>query len=312
MARPSLPLGSHGKIYFIPDGDVVIARAQFRDLDGVVRQGKRRGKSKAAAERALRAALVARQTPMTESLVTPDTRFAKVADLWFAEVEAAVDAGQRSPGTLSTYQSIYRTKVKPALGALRVREVTTPAVDRFLSAVKLSSTSGARTAKIVVSGIMRLAARHGAVLYNPVREVARIESPPKHPPRSLTAAERQAWLDVIDDDERARLWDIPDLTRMMLATGCRVGECIAFGWSDVDLDAATVDVRWHLVRRTGVGLLRLPSTERPCRRTAGALADVGRRHVAEPSCAHRSERRAGLPGQPRRLARPVERPQGLA
>ena len=48
---------------------------------------------------------------------------------------------------------------------------------------------------------------------------------------------------------------------MMLATGCRIGECLAIGWSEVDLDAATVDVRWRLVRRTGVGLLRLPSTK---------------------------------------------------
>lgn len=48
---------------------------------------------------------------------------------------------------------------------------------------------------------------------------------------------------------------------MMLATGCRIGECLAIGWSEVDLDAGTVDVRWRLVRRTGVGLLRLPSTK---------------------------------------------------
>jgi integrase len=48
---------------------------------------------------------------------------------------------------------------------------------------------------------------------------------------------------------------------MMLATGCRVGERLAIGWSEVDLDAATVDVRWRLVHRTGIGLLRLPSTK---------------------------------------------------
>ena len=48
---------------------------------------------------------------------------------------------------------------------------------------------------------------------------------------------------------------------MMLATGCRIGECLAIGWSDVDLDAAAVEVRWRLVRRTGVGLLRLASTK---------------------------------------------------
>src|SRR6185312_13348928 len=56
-------------------------------------------------------------------------------------------------------------------------------------------------------------------------------------------------------------WDLADLTRMMLATGCRIGECLALGWPDVDLDAATVDVHWRLVRRTGIGLLRFPSTK---------------------------------------------------
>ena len=62
-------------------------------------------------------------------------------------------------------------------------------------------------------------------------------------------------------EREATDWDLPDLTLMMLATGCRIGECLAIGWSEVDLDGAAVDVRWRLVRRTGVGLLRLPSTK---------------------------------------------------
>jgi len=147
------------------------------------------------------------------------------------------------------------------LGALRVREVTTPTVGRFLATVKATSTSSARTAKIIVSGVMRFAVRHGAVTVNPTREVARIDSPPKRLPGSLTAAERRARIDAIDADEEARPRDIPDLTRMMLATGCRVGECLAIGWIEVDLDAGTVDIRWHLIRQTGVGLLRLPGTK---------------------------------------------------
>jgi integrase len=52
-----------------------------------------------------------------------------------------------------------------------------------------------------------------------------------------------------------------NLSLMMLATGCRVGECLAIGWDEVDLDRAAVDVCWPLVRRTGVGLLRLASTK---------------------------------------------------
>jgi integrase len=261
VARQPLPLGSYGKVKLWQDGDVWTARVQFRDFDGVVRPVKRSGKSKAAAERALRAALVDRQAPVKEREITPQSRFSKVAELWLAEVEQAVDAGRRSPGTLDVYRSVYRLHVRPALGELRVREITTPVVDRVLAAVKQRTTAGARTAKVVMSQTMRLAARHGAVAYNPVREVARIDSEPANPPRSLTAEERQLWLDAVEADERAVNWDLPDLTLMMLATGCRVGECLAIGWSEIDLDAATVDVRWRLVRRTGVGLLRLPSTK---------------------------------------------------
>lgn len=71
----------------------------------------------------------------------------------------------------------------------------------------------------------------------------------------------EQWHDVVTASEKARSWDLADLTRMMLATGCRIGECLALGWSDIDLDAATVDVHWRLVRRTGIGLLRFPSTK---------------------------------------------------
>lgn len=261
MPRPPLPPGSYGKITSWRDGSGWIARAKFRDFDGVARLVKRRGRTKAAAERALRAALVDRQAPAQASEVTPATSFGKVADLWLAEVERAVDAGRRSPGTLDTYGSILRRHVRPALGELRVREVTTPVVDRALMAITKRSVAGARTAKIVISQTMRYAARHGAVTVNPVREVGRIESTPKRRPRSLTVDERRAWLDAVEDSEKARTWDLPDLTRMMLATGCRIGECLAIGWAQVDLDDATVDVCWRLVRRTGIGLLRLPSTK---------------------------------------------------
>jgi integrase len=68
-------------------------------------------------------------------------------------------------------------------------------------------------------------------------------------------------LEALEGNVKATHWDLPDLTRMMLATGCRIGECLAIGWSEVDLVQGTVDVRWRLVQQKGVGLLRLPSTK---------------------------------------------------
>lgn len=59
---------------------------------------------------------------------------------------------------------------------------------------------------------------------------------------------------------QAVTWDLPDVTRMMLATACRIGECLAIGWSDVQLDDRTVDIAWRLFRFKGVGLRRVAST----------------------------------------------------
>lgn len=261
MARPTLPLGSYGKIATWETVSGFTARANFRDFDGVVRPVKRNGKSRTAAERALRKALVERQTPIKEAQVVPTSTFGKAADLWFAELERLVKSGKRSPGTLHTYRSVYRTHVKSAFGALRIREVNTPIVDRGLSAIAKKSVSMARTSKIVVSGVMGLAARHGAIQINPVREVARIDGDPARRPQALTAQEREQWLKAVGASEKARRWDLPDLSLMMLATGCRIGECLAIGWSEVDLEGKGLDVAWHLVRETGVGLRRMASTK---------------------------------------------------
>lgn len=69
MPRPPLPLGAYGKIKTWQDGKTWLARAKFRDFDGVVRLVKRTGRTKAAAERALRAALVERQAPVKQAKV---------------------------------------------------------------------------------------------------------------------------------------------------------------------------------------------------------------------------------------------------
>ncbi len=119
------------------------------------------------------------------------------------------EAGTKSPGTLDTYRSIYRRHIESTLGALRVWEIDTPVVDRVLEGIEQKTVSGARAARIVISGMMRLAARHGAVTVNPVREVGRIEAPSRPKPKSLTADERQQWLDALETSEAAQLRDLP-------------------------------------------------------------------------------------------------------
>ncbi|MDN5931358.1 MAG: site-specific integrase [Pseudonocardia sp.] len=57
-------------------------------------------------------------------------------------------------------------------------------------------------------------------------------------------------------------WDVPDITKIMLATGARIGEVLALTWGDIDLGERTVTIAAHLVRVEGEGLHRMPGTKR--------------------------------------------------
>ncbi|WP_242687133.1 MULTISPECIES: site-specific integrase [unclassified Actinopolyspora] len=119
-----------------------------------------------------------------------------------------------------------------------------------------SGTATAKTSRTVVSGVLGLAVRHGAISTNPIRETARIEEGPKSAPRALTAAERARFLDQLESDEAASGRDIPDLVRFMLATGVRIGEALAVCWPEVDCDSGLVAVNFTVVRVKGKGLVR--------------------------------------------------------
>ncbi|XVV05087.1 tyrosine-type recombinase/integrase [Actinosynnema sp. CA-248983] len=235
-----------------------MARTKFRDFDGVTRPVERTGQTRTAATNALMEALRDR-TSSAGGLVTADTKFRDVADLWLEDIRSSVDAGEMSPNSLDLYERQLRNYVRPALGELSIREINTPRVDALLRGVrKRRGASTTKTVRSVVSGIMGLAARHGATSVNPTRETKRITADRKRPVRALTREERQRWLAQLEADRQAVRKDLPDLTRWMMATGVRIGEALAVSWDDIDLDAGTVDIDWTLVRVRGVGLRRMP------------------------------------------------------
>ncbi|MFC4002923.1 site-specific integrase [Prauserella oleivorans] len=78
-------------------------------------------------------------------------------------------------------------------------------------------------------------------------------------PRALTFEERQQWLAQLEADEKAVRWDLPDLSRFLMATGVRIGEALALYWEDVDLANSFVDIKYTVVRVKGQGLKRKPT-----------------------------------------------------
>lgn len=215
------------------------------------------GRTQSAAEANLLRKLRERAAGLHVGGLAPTTRFAVAAQLWLKRVQDMVDDGRRSPGTLETYQRQLRRHVLPALGEVRLGEITTPVVDRFLSDIKeKTSVNTARTCRTVVSGVLGLAMRHGALGSNPVRDAEHLESTVKRRPRALDDTERRRWFEMLSADPKAVAADLPDLTLFMLATGARIGEALGVRWEDVDLEAGEVDIGHQVIRVAGGGLVR--------------------------------------------------------
>jgi integrase len=261
------------------------AIAQYRDFDGHVRQVQASGRTATMATQNLRLRLQNRTLEGGHGALAGMTRFSAAADLWLEKMDALVEDGRRSPSTVDTYRRQLKNHVLPAMGEVRLAEATAPLVDKVIGRIRVDvSAATARSCRSVISGILGLAVRQGAIGQNPVREVDRIEGKAKRPPRALSADERVELLTQLQSDPSARRRDLPDLVFFMLATGVRIGEALAVLWSQVDLDAGTIEITSTLVRIKGEGLLRKSTKSSAGERTlplpASAVSVLRRRFVS--------------------------------
>lgn len=253
MARPPLPIGTWGAIRRVEKAPKLwTAYARFRDYDGVTRIVERQGTTGPKAETALKQALVERAKVHGDE-VTADTRLKVVAEQWFADQIA----GARAYNTERRYREVLDLMVLPGVGMLTLREITVARCDRFL---KLTITShgpaAAKHAKTVLSGVLGLATRLGALSTNPIRDVATIRTEKKDV-AALTLGEVQQMRIDLYADEDAVARDIPHGVDFMLGTSARIGEAMAVRWADVDLAAAvpTVAIRSTAIFVKGSGMV---------------------------------------------------------
>jgi hypothetical protein len=140
VGRPSLSVGTAGRVRTYRTGTGWRARTLYRDYDGITRDLERAGRTRGAAERALAEALRDRVRISGTDVISGDTRVAVLYKTWSSQL---VD---HSPTTTAAYEYIANRHIIPALGSLRVRELSVGTIHRFLRSV--ADHHGAATAKI--------------------------------------------------------------------------------------------------------------------------------------------------------------------
>jgi integrase len=238
MGRPPLPVGTWGDITVHPTASGRYeARARYRDYDGITRHARRTGDTPRKAKTALTAALASRAHTIGDE-ITADSRFDAVARIW------ADTLTERTEGTRRVYTWTLERHVLPALGARRLREITTRTVEQTLKAMlEHHGSSVARTSRVILSQVMATAVRLDAIERNPVRDAQQPKAP-KPEPKALTIPElAQVRAAIAAHEAKGRSKsDAGDVVELLIATGARIGEVLALQWEDVDLDAGTLTI----------------------------------------------------------------------
>ncbi|MFD3427666.1 tyrosine-type recombinase/integrase [Nocardia fluminea] len=299
MPRPVTELGSYGDIGTKqkPDGSWR-AWATFRGYDGKGKLVDAHGPTESKAKAELRKKLTARQKQYkgrARGKVTRDTRLSILMDMWLAEAQQDAGVDQQSYDRYqveidaSTDKRAKRDtiKLRPALGNLRVWEADTGRLDEHIQALAAAGLiPKARRHKTILTGIMGLAVRYGALSENPVRETSRLRKRKTNP--QIIDQERLVGL-----REQLREWltgnEIPgtpaythgpkrdplivDIADLILGSGVRPGEALAASWDQFDLvsQPATFTVTATVVRLRGKGLYRQEWTKTAAGRRIVAL-----------------------------------------
>lgn len=262
MARPPLPLNSAGSISISEVRPKVWrARCRYRDSTGVVSSIERSGSSRTAAQRALIEAVNTRRAVSVDTLKAHH-RVSVAMDLFLTRLDQRLAQGDVAPTSADRYR--YGVGLlRPVLGELRIGELNVGRIEAAFErlAERGLAANTRRAARGVLSQVLSIAVRHGALPGNLVREMSPITDNRRRNggsgPRALTAEQRRqlfAWLDGDGTDAQrlARQRGMHDLILLMIGTGVRLGEALALTWGSVDLDGAPFETG-------GGGVVLMPS-----------------------------------------------------
>ena len=191
-------------------------------------------------------------------------------DIWVAEYLNDV-----KPRTIESYTDHIKNHIKPALGAVKLEALTTPAVQRFYN--QLGAEKGGKTGlspKTVknIHGVLhealQQACKVGYIRTNPV-DACTLPRAEKKEIKPLDSDEISAFLKAIQGHRFETVYIVT------LFTGLRRGEVLGLTWDAVDFDGGTLLINKQLQKIPGEkAAFRLVSTKNSKGRTITAAPSI--------------------------------------
>lgn len=139
-----------------------------------------------------------------------------------------------APATLTSYRNNARIHIKPYVGEIPLRELSTYHIQRMLDGIGGSLSTFIKNYNII-HGALEKAVELGMIPRNPCKGVA-FPKDDKRKMRVLTKEEQKRFIMALDGEYCRAMF----LT--YLYTGMRIGEGIPLQWKDIDLEKRTLRV----------------------------------------------------------------------
>jgi integrase len=136
-------------------------------------------------------------------------------------------------------------RIASVLGDMRVQEITVRDVRRLLRKTTMLAERTRSGMLATLRQVMKMAEAEGLIVRDPSAALQRHERPKqkaKRKGRRLSPAELEAVIAIAEE----LVPSFAPLIVLLAYTGLRIREALGLRWQDIDLDAATIRLRWQL------------------------------------------------------------------